>query len=466
MDTFIECKNAPSLTRNSVALKSDRSYTLEYTTTSTSSTKEKAEKTYNYEQNEAKFNQISNNLFTLSAIESAITLANNPLEFNENESLTVHGNTGIWLNKAEILNWKGEIPITEYLINEDPYPEIIKKQTDQKVFCNQEVAIRYLRPPTPPPPGEIIIRQEKNILTAPAPPLIIRQVPPRPETPVPLIIREAPPKPPVLVGKKVITISGKRLPPPPRKVVIERLAQMPNKPQAVVIERWLPYAQCKRKVLFQKNNAQDPVVIKPKNIIIQWEAPAIEITRCIKDLGIIRADPAEYTERYGTSLISHLELPQFVKDIKPPVGLVLAADRQTSEFYELEGDIEALKLVDLEKECLMEYKACIEKASMATEQIVLSPICGTTTSNYVTSSRFLKESLIELFDSVNIKSTEKISKVDAESIICRLNTRLGRLNSNADIDSILHSLSFNGNGFVSFEQLHRNILSYYLQNNN
>ena len=53
--------------------------------------------------------------------------------------------------------------------------------------------------------------------------MVIRQQPPRPETPAPLIVREAPPRPPAAVGQKVITISGKRLPPPPRKVIIERL---------------------------------------------------------------------------------------------------------------------------------------------------------------------------------------------------------------------------------------------------
>jgi len=52
---------------------------------------------------------------------------------------------------------------------------------------------------------------------------------------------------------KLITIHGQKLPPPPRKVVIERLAPLPNKPQSVLIERWLPYTQTKRKVIFQGN---------------------------------------------------------------------------------------------------------------------------------------------------------------------------------------------------------------------
>jgi Ca2+-binding EF-hand superfamily protein len=459
MDSFVECKIARSLSRNSLALKNDRAYTIEYTSTSTSSTKEKEKPQLNYEQSEIKSNQISSSIFASSALESAISLANSPLEFKEKESITVNGNTGVWLNKEEILNWKGDIPITEYSINEDSNPEIIRKQTDQKILCKQEVAVRYLRPPTPPPPGEIIIREEKNFLTAPAPPLVIRQVPPRPETPVPLILREVPPKQPVIVGKKIITISGKRLPPPPRKVVIERLAQLPKKPQAVIVERWLPYTQSKRKVIFQKNTIADPVIVKPRNVIIQWDTPTVEIKKDFKDLGIIRADPAEYIERYGNSLISHLELPQFVKEIKPPFGLTLAAEYQTQEFYELEGDIEALRLIDLDKEGLIEYKSSLEKNLK--EKFILSPICGTTSSNYFSNIAFSKDSLLELFESVNIHSTENISKSDVESIIFRLNSRLGRHNNNADLDSVLQSLNFNVSGFVSFEQFRRKILSHY-----
>jgi hypothetical protein len=58
----------------------------------------------------------------------------------------------------------------------DPNPEIVTKKTKQPLTLEmkQEVAIRYLRPPTPPPPGDIIINQECNKLTPPAPPLIIR----------------------------------------------------------------------------------------------------------------------------------------------------------------------------------------------------------------------------------------------------------------------------------------------------
>ena len=234
--------------------------------------------------------------------------------------------------------------------------EIIYEFKNYKLTDIQEIAIRYLRPPTPPAPGEILINQECNTLTPPAPPLIIRQQPARPVTPEPLVVREAPPTPPEQVGKKVITISGKRLPPPPRKVVIERLAALPSKPQSVIIERWLPYAEVKRRVIFNHPCCPDPEIVKPRNVIVQWEAPQVQIKKEFKYLGVIKANPAEYVERYGSSLTLPQNLPDFVHEIQTPEGLVLAADYQRNALHELEGDLDALKLVDLEKEGLGEYR--------------------------------------------------------------------------------------------------------------
>jgi hypothetical protein len=157
------------------------------------------------------------------------------------------------------------------------------------------------------------------------------------------VIREAPPQPPAQVGRKVITISGKRLPPPPRKVVIERLPPLPSKPQSVIIERWLPYSQVKRRVIFQKANDCDPVPCKPRNVIIQWDAPHVQVTKEFKDLGVIRANPSEYVARYGSTLKSVNELPAFVLEIRPPAGIILAAEANDDGIYELEGDVQALR---------------------------------------------------------------------------------------------------------------------------
>jgi hypothetical protein len=112
-------------------------------------------------------------------------------------------------------------------------------------------------------------------------------------TPEPLVVREAPPAPPANIQRKVITVFGKRLPPPPRKVILERLPQLPTKPQGVLVERWLPYAQPKRRVIYQGPPPQPDTVVKPRNVIVQWEPVEASVRREVRHLGVIRADPAE-----------------------------------------------------------------------------------------------------------------------------------------------------------------------------
>jgi len=214
-----------------------------------------------------------------------------------------------------------------------------------------------------------VITQQPNFTTGPAPPLIIRQQPPRPETPEPLVIREAPPEPPAPIGIKKITISGKQLPPPPRKVIIERLAALPPKPQAVLIERWLPYSQVKRRVIFNKPSGNDPVIVKPRNIIVQWEAPQVQIKKEYRYLGVVTANPLDYVRTYGSTLKKSAELPEFVREIPAPDGLTLAADYEPSGVHELEGDLHALKLIDLNAEGLGEYSEYVRGiASAATSR--------------------------------------------------------------------------------------------------
>lgn len=155
---------------------------------------------------------------------------------------------------------------------------------------------------------------------------------------------------------------GKRIPPPPRKVIIERLAPIPPKPQSVIIERWLPYNQVKRRVIFNRaDQSQEPIVVKPRNVIVQWTAPQVQIKREFKYLGVIRANPNEYVNRYRNLLKSSSDLPEFVKEIPTPHGVKLACDKPTPSVYELEGDVDALRLVDLDRAGLSEYKPLVNK---------------------------------------------------------------------------------------------------------
>jgi hypothetical protein len=382
----------------------------------------------------------------LSQVEAAILRASIPFEINESEVITVNGQSGVWSNKNEIINWKGVIPLSQYVINEDVNPEIIRKRTEQQLTYEQEIAVRYLRPPTPPPPGEILIRQEKNLLTPPAPPLVIRQQPPRPETPPPLIVREAPPNPPAAIGQKVITISGKRIPPPPRKVVIERLAPLPVKPQSIIVERWLPYRDQKRRVIFQRNTVADPVIAVPRNVIVQWEAPQVVIKKEFKDLGVIRANPAEYVERYGASLKAHIDLPQFVKDIPAPSGVVLAAQYVPASILELEGDVQALSLIDLESEGLAAYRHYIRSSSLSVGHVSAG------------STEQLNLVIAELFASVDRNGDGSLSLSEAESLLLKLNSRLGRQYGEDQARAFFKALDSNNDGSISFEEFRRAII--------
>ena len=60
--------------------------------------------------------------------------------------------------------------------------------------------------------------------------VIIRQIPETPSTPPTLVFRENPPERPEPPNCQVFTIPGTLLPPPPRKLVVERLPELPAKP--------------------------------------------------------------------------------------------------------------------------------------------------------------------------------------------------------------------------------------------
>lgn len=138
-------------------------------------------------------------------------------------------------------------------------------------------------------------------------------------------------------------------------MIIERLAPLPSKPQPVIVERWLPYPEPKRQVIFKRGTEPDLEYIPPRNVIIQWEAPDVSVLKNYVDLGVVTADPNDYVRRYGDSLIHSKSLPDFVHEIPHP-GYELASDRKQREYPDLYGDVDALRLVNLDKEGLGMYK--------------------------------------------------------------------------------------------------------------
>jgi len=196
------------------------------------------------------------------------------------------------------------INFNEYPINQDSNPEQIHRPNNGRITYQQDVAIRYLQPPTPPPPAPIIVREIRAPQPPEAPPLIIRQQPPAPVTPPPIVIREQPPIPPPMEPPRIVTKYLPAPPPPPRKVIVERQAPLPSKPQSVIIEKWLPYKpQEERRVVVERA----PPIIQnsvQKNTVITYDAPRVDLVKNIRELGTVRVDPQMYVAQYGTQLAS------------------------------------------------------------------------------------------------------------------------------------------------------------------
>ena len=136
------------------------------------------------------------------------------------------------------------------------------------------------------------------------------------------------------------------------------MPQITPKPQAIINERWLPFEERKRRIIF-KRPPPVPVFCKPKNIIVEWQTPEVKIESRTTYLGTINADPIEYVNRYGNSLKTFAEFPDILKRIKHDE--ILAADVETEPVETLVGDLDALSLVDLEKEGLSAYSSVLSE---------------------------------------------------------------------------------------------------------
>lgn len=209
----------------------------------------------------------------------------------------------------------------------------------------------------------MILKREADIPAPIAPPVIIRVHPEEPKIPEAVIIRELPPKVPPHVPSHTITLPGKVLPPVPRKVVVEKLPQAPPPPPKIIVERWLGYPERTRNVIYcQDPQEKIPPPQLPKNVIVEWETPCQEIKQEYKFLGVETQDPGEYILKFGGKLTPALELPKFVSEFHLPTGEVLAINRPEPG-TKLVGDVDALKIIDLEKTGLSHYKVQVAVAS-------------------------------------------------------------------------------------------------------
>ena len=132
------------------------------------------------------------------------------------------------------------------------------------------------------------------------------------------------------------------MPPPPRKVVLEKYPALPPLPRDIIIERWLDYPDRKRNVVFQRAPPQPPLQPQ-KNLIIEWQTPQLNVKRNI-NISYTTANPQEYNNKYSSTFVQSEQIPSYVKKFRPENGQRLAADGY-KERIRLVGDVDALRLL-------------------------------------------------------------------------------------------------------------------------
>lgn len=104
-------------------------------------------------------------------------------------------------------------------------------------------------------------------------------------------MREAPPPPPPPTPGGIYTIPGKIWPPPARKVIFEQIAAPPVEPASIIVERWLPYQPRTQRVILEAPPKPFQPLPEPKNLIIKWEPPVVDIKKEFVNLGVHEVDP-------------------------------------------------------------------------------------------------------------------------------------------------------------------------------
>lgn len=365
-----------------------------------------------------------------------------PLDLNVTTPISIQQHTGIHLNRQEDQTWRGTVKLAEYPINVDNSPEVVHKKLNETVNYVQPITIKYLRPPVQATTGEIEIRQEPDYRLAKAPPIIIRQRPAEPIEPAPLVLREQPPALLRQIDRKCVVVSGRQMPPPPRRLIIERMAQMPQKPQKIVIERWLPYERQTRNVKFIKAEKVSNWASE-RNLIINWCAPHLTVTKEVHSLGTVQANPAEYLRMYGNSLLTSNQLNQAIRQH----GIDLPSQnlgQQERLLPTLQGDLEALKLIDLDRWGLTEYKS----------MLMAEPSVWTDSS----------ESSV-IYDSVFAEGRVDIDGFmtceEAGRLITLIGQRLNRMVDEARADKFVADVT-NKDGIVDFETFKKLVVQLWI----
>jgi len=114
----------------------------------------------------------------------------------------------------------------------DPNPVVIQKRSRPVTYV-QKINLAYYKPPAPPAPGPVIIKEVRPPQAPPPPPLFVRIQPPPPPEQAPIVIREAPPPLPRHVPTTYLSRMLPAVPVPPPNV------QVRGNPDQATVEQTL-----------------------------------------------------------------------------------------------------------------------------------------------------------------------------------------------------------------------------------
>jgi hypothetical protein len=115
---------------------------------------------------------------------------------------------------------------------DDPNPVVIQKKSKPITYI-QKINLAYYKPPAPPAPGPVIIKEVRPPQAPAPPPLYVRIQPPPPREQAPIVIREAPPPRPKHIPTTHLTKVLPAIPVPPPNV------QVRNAPDQATVEQTL-----------------------------------------------------------------------------------------------------------------------------------------------------------------------------------------------------------------------------------
>ncbi|CAF1219829.1 unnamed protein product [Adineta steineri] len=114
----------------------------------------------------------------------------------------------------------------------DPNPVVIQKKSKPITYV-QKINLAYYKPPAPPAPGPVIIKEVRPPQAPVPPPLFVRIQPPPPPEQAPIVIREAPPPRPKHIPTTHLTKVLPAIPVPPPNVHVR------NAPDQATLEKTL-----------------------------------------------------------------------------------------------------------------------------------------------------------------------------------------------------------------------------------